>query len=89
MPVPTIMSIPLALADFLVSARCMPWELHQEVQRLVQTPENMVAVAMTELVCLWAMAAAQLNDGNPSIISMDLDPAQSSNPLFLDWAQGC
>ena len=80
---PTILSVPLALADFLVAEQRTPWELYKEVHRLVQSPETGVEASMMELVCLWTMAASQLNDGNRSPLSMDVDPVLSFDPLFL------
>ena len=54
---------------------------------MVGSPESLVDAGMRELVCLWALAMAQSSNGNHSSISMELDLALSSNPLFLEWTQ--
>jgi hypothetical protein len=84
---PTILFVPTLLAQFLVEEQRTPWDLFSEVQRLVALPEGPIGAEDAELVKLWAMGAAHSADGSRSLLSMELEPVLSFDPIFLEWTQ--
>jgi hypothetical protein len=84
---PTVLFVPTLLAKFLVDQQRTPWELFSEVKRLSSSPNYPIGDNETKLVPLWALGAVHTSDGNKSMLSMELKPVLTFDPMFTEWMQ--
>jgi hypothetical protein len=86
---PRMLFLPTLLVAFVVEKRRTPWEIHQEVVRLVEAGTNGLTLENTKLVREWCLAAGQCTSATECTpaIKMDVIAIASTCERFGDWCE--